>query len=473
MRVTEVKKTGVPFVRSFPSFRGERAKHLMEPLGPQTHPYNRDVDWSMVANITNSNGLLAGGDDGPPTVPFWQMMAALFCVLVMCYFAIPRVDQNRSMAAIRRRQEIRDRAAREEQRKERMADVDYRQSLVDKNMVVKRILQSQDGQLALGDAQEEGEDDGQHSGGGNQSIDSTDENTSTCVICLDAFRVGDVVAWSHRITLDGWTESEETCNHVFHKDCIYPWLVLPNHDDCPSCRSVIIHEAAEGEEADGLMTGDHPLDQSRNSAYVIMHGLVSRARRASYSLIGHNIDVFRDDFYDDDEDDEEKALPTPPASPLRRVFSMGDRSPSEKRPSLLRRRPNSGTMSSLMDDSPGIALPNLPPPQAMPPASLLRRVVSAGHTPLVLSRVPSITRRLPPRPRPLRRMEGPLASGGFPRHTSVGRMHDESERTLDEEDEIIMTSSSTTTDGGPSVHWNDVVAQSLSDPTDEEDIILQ
>jgi hypothetical protein len=52
-------------------------------------------------------------------------------------------------------------------------------------------------------------------------------------------------------------------------------------------------------------------------------------------------------------------------------------------------------------------------------------------------------------------------------------MHDESERTLDEEDEIIMTSSSTTTDGGPSVHWNDVVAQSLSDPTDEEDIILQ
>jgi hypothetical protein len=49
-------------------------------------------------------------------------------------------------------------------------------------------------------------------------------------------------------------------------------------------------------------------------------------------------------------------------------------------------------------------------------------------------------------------------------------MHDESERTLDEEDEIIMMSSiNMAADGGPSVHWSDVVAPSLSDPTDEEE----
>mmetsp|Transcript_31021 Transcript_31021/g.45171 ORF Transcript_31021/g.45171 Transcript_31021/m.45171 type:complete len:285 (-) Transcript_31021:338-1192(-) len=46
----------------------------------------------------------------------------------------------------------------------------------------------------------------------------------TCAICLDHYEPGDTLAWG----------KHDTCNHVFHQDCIAGWL--QNHDDCPLCR---------------------------------------------------------------------------------------------------------------------------------------------------------------------------------------------------------------------------------------------
>ena len=46
----------------------------------------------------------------------------------------------------------------------------------------------------------------------------------TCAICIDTFEIGDEVSWSRY----------HKCNHVFHYECIIPWL--KRHDECPYCR---------------------------------------------------------------------------------------------------------------------------------------------------------------------------------------------------------------------------------------------
>ena len=76
-----------------------------------------------------------------------------------------------------------------------------------------------------------------HSNPSTISIDqlSLDED-NTCAICIDTFDIGDEVSWSryHR------------CNHVFHYECIIPWL--KRHDECPYCRCNYIMPTLERTE---------------------------------------------------------------------------------------------------------------------------------------------------------------------------------------------------------------------------------
>ncbi|OIW11727.1 hypothetical protein TanjilG_20211 [Lupinus angustifolius] len=39
------------------------------------------------------------------------------------------------------------------------------------------------------------------------------------------------------------------CNHLYHCDCITPWLL--NHDSCPICRFRLVEEEDQGEDGDG------------------------------------------------------------------------------------------------------------------------------------------------------------------------------------------------------------------------------
>mmetsp|Transcript_2108 Transcript_2108/g.4690 ORF Transcript_2108/g.4690 Transcript_2108/m.4690 type:complete len:287 (-) Transcript_2108:31-891(-) len=48
-----------------------------------------------------------------------------------------------------------------------------------------------------------------------------------CPICLEAFSVGEDVAWSRL----------ENCRHVFHYECIMPWAMLGNLL-CPCCKQI-------------------------------------------------------------------------------------------------------------------------------------------------------------------------------------------------------------------------------------------
>jgi hypothetical protein len=108
------------------------------------------------------------------------------------------------------------------------------------------------------------------------NVSSTADDPNSCMICLDPFREGDVVAWSRVLAnpaiankvaispdnkgdnvapsdnLDFSTQPAESanvpteapqelhCRHVFHHDCIVSWLLDTTHDDCPCCRTRIL-----------------------------------------------------------------------------------------------------------------------------------------------------------------------------------------------------------------------------------------
>jgi len=54
-------------------------------------------------------------------------------------------------------------------------------------------------------------------------------NTIECPICLDEFKLGQIISYSPN------TE----CNHVFHHECIKEWLL--RHTNCPFCRNFCMH----------------------------------------------------------------------------------------------------------------------------------------------------------------------------------------------------------------------------------------
>jgi hypothetical protein len=166
---------------------------------------------------------------------------------------------------------------------------------------------------------------------------SYDEEESACVICLEPFRVGDCVTWSRN-------SRALNCLHIFHSDCILPWLEEKRHDDCPSCRSTLIlpsspipnhdddennNHNSEGDfEHKDEENHDFPSDDeeqheedwnaSSSNVFVIMQGLVSSAaRRANYTLVGQDLEIETTDIV------PEPPFPLSIPSPLRRVMSHG------------------------------------------------------------------------------------------------------------------------------------------------------
>lgn len=59
----------------------------------------------------------------------------------------------------------------------------------------------------------------------NCEVDQVLCNQKECSICSDEYKSGDKIAWSRN----------EQCFHLFHIECIVPWLM--NHSDCPMCRN--------------------------------------------------------------------------------------------------------------------------------------------------------------------------------------------------------------------------------------------
>ena len=128
-------------------------------------------------------------------------------------------------------------------------------------------------------------------------LDEDNYDDATCMICLEPFRVGNTVSWSKR----------QLCPHVFHTDCIMPWLLEKRNDDCPTCRTQLmsfiqLHDenkryndehAIQIEDCeDPNNDDDHDSISSSSSSsssriFVIFHGLISSmTRQTSYKLLG-------------------------------------------------------------------------------------------------------------------------------------------------------------------------------------------
>ena len=50
---------------------------------------------------------------------------------------------------------------------------------------------------------------------------------NNCSICLEEFKNEDIL-------------KKLTCDHIFHKDCLQPWINNNNNKTCPLCRRVVV-----------------------------------------------------------------------------------------------------------------------------------------------------------------------------------------------------------------------------------------
>eukprot|EP00934_Nitzschia_sp_Nitz4_P007142 Nitzschia sp. Nitz4//scaffold108_size72880//16419//18073//NITZ4_005807-RA/size72880-augustus-gene-0.26-mRNA-1//1//CDS//3329532645//7132//frame0 len=319
-----------------------------------------DTFASPVASIVNDTMTLAPRSLAQPQVDtgtIWTSCMAmgfvLFVLSCMCRRPAPREELWRG-------QEIRERYLRmqEEERAREAKEGQsprYRHRLVQYNLQTKRVVAKDiEGNWTLGSVNSNTTQDPEASLDGKKSLECTEDNSvpvvqaggpddedeeHTCVICLDSFQVGDVVSWAR---------FSDECHHVYHTECIQPWLEERRQDECPSCRNSIIlrtmppsstrsASVVKTESLDGMESDDEEYDEesgmalgeasdNEESFFVIMHGMISRAaQRASYTLIGTKDSM--DDGGSNQQlhtnHDADNHLGSMSPSPLRRVVSTG------------------------------------------------------------------------------------------------------------------------------------------------------
>jgi hypothetical protein len=60
----------------------------------------------------------------------------------------------------------------------------------------------------------------------------SEEEEDVCHVCLDGFETGDTVMFARNLS----------CTHVFHKECLLPWLLERRENECPSCRAILVKD---------------------------------------------------------------------------------------------------------------------------------------------------------------------------------------------------------------------------------------
>ncbi|KAG4989342.1 hypothetical protein AAZX31_11G197100 [Glycine max] len=83
----------------------------------------------------------------------------------------------------------------------------------------------------------------EHNNNNNKKVQEEEEEELECVICLSAFKNGEVGRCLPK------------CGHGFHVECIDMWL--SSHSNCPICRTSIVASIVENNSSDDHHGGDH------------------------------------------------------------------------------------------------------------------------------------------------------------------------------------------------------------------------
>ncbi|KAL3791604.1 hypothetical protein HJC23_012194 [Cyclotella cryptica] len=87
-----------------------------------------------------------------------------------------------------------------------------------------------------------------------EDISIEDEESEMCAVCICPYQEGDVRIFSKH------------CSHVFHKECIFEWLVK-GHNECPCCRTDMVTKS-EIKETSATLIGTELLTQAMRTSMV-------------------------------------------------------------------------------------------------------------------------------------------------------------------------------------------------------------
>jgi len=90
--------------------------------------------------------------------------------------------------------------------------------------------------------------------------------STICSICLERFKVGEEVSWSKK----------GKCDHVFHHECISPWLL--KNENCPCCRGQYLLDSSEVCNSDETAGFDQSQRRQRTNIFwaLMMHAKSSQ-----------------------------------------------------------------------------------------------------------------------------------------------------------------------------------------------------
>ncbi|KAL7521259.1 hypothetical protein ACHAWX_005932 [Stephanocyclus meneghinianus] len=87
-----------------------------------------------------------------------------------------------------------------------------------------------------------------------EDISIGDEESEMCAVCICPYQEGDIRIFSKH------------CSHVFHKECIFEWLVK-GHNECPCCRTDMVTKS-EIKETSASLIGTELLTQAMRTSMV-------------------------------------------------------------------------------------------------------------------------------------------------------------------------------------------------------------